>query len=243
MTFDGSVAKTLFPRGHVGQSDPRGMLNHSFFGRDHIKFSKLLPITMAFRGLNPAMTSYQVDRLLRVDRTQVIDGAPCEEYVAGVTRDAEVHLWLDPKQDHAVRRMRDERKDKTADQLDVHYRQEKSVGWVPNSWVWRRLSATGNVLTTDTVEVTAMRFNEPQPVGLFNIEFPAGTEVYDGQSHKDYRVQPDGSLIELDRKARPNPPAEPRRSDPPLRWLVFGVGVVVLALVCVYGLRRQRARS
>jgi hypothetical protein len=239
MTFDGTTAKAWLPKDHNAAGDPKGFIN-ALHWWGTIKRRELEPIATAFRGLSPAMTSYPVDRLLRVDRTLSIDGAPCEESVAGITDQAEVHFWLDPKQGYAVRRVRDERKNKTADQLDVRYRQEEAVGWVPVSWVWRRVSAAGDVLTTDTVEVTAMRLNEPQPAGLFNIEFPVGTVVYDQSSNKEHQVQPDGSLIEVVRTARPEPPAEPGRGDPFIRWLVVGIGVLVLAGVSAYGLRRKR---
>jgi hypothetical protein len=42
-----------------------------------------------------------------------------------------------------------------------------------------------------------MRLNQAQDAGLFDIHFPPGTHVHDQNVQKDYKVQPDGTMHEI----------------------------------------------
>jgi hypothetical protein len=242
--FNGSVAKKYFPSGVSGKGNPVGTIDKDAW-QDAMKSAVLTPITMAFRGLDLAISPYLIGDLKPSGITLPIDGAPCQEHVVNFS-DATKSFWLDPGKDYVVRRMRLQRRGHLVDQCDISYRRHDAWGWVPASWVRNQYSPAGTVLVTTKVEVLEMRLNDPQPAEQFDIQFPAGSQVFDIRNAKNYRVQPDGTMRELSPSGEELPGSVPQPGDPWYRrnkWLLLSLGVVLAALVLPYAMRRKRANA
>jgi hypothetical protein len=236
--FNGSVAATFLPRGPSGSGSPAGTVYNGASDVALLPFT-LAPLGLTLRWLNPALNPYRRRLMRPTGNTLPLDGAPCREY----RLDVPLRLWLDPEKDYVVRRVRT-----GAQQLDVSYRRVSGV-WVPDSWVVSRLSQDGAALVMDKVEVLEVRLNEPQPAELFDLHFPPGCEVHDKRTTpaKNYVVEPDGSLRELPRAEEGELSPPPREPAGPWywrnRWLLAGLGVVVVGLMVEHVARRRRGRK
>jgi hypothetical protein len=245
-SFDGAVAKTLFPRG-LSVDEPLGWVRNSPQA-EWVGELDLLPLTMTFRGLSPAVVWHPISSLRPSASTLTIDGVPCKEFTAKDSGTRADRYWLDPARDYVVRRaqrIKSQRGGQLVQQVDVVYRRHDVCGWVPASWVHRHYTPAGDVGRTMTVEILDLRLNDPQPPDLFDIRFPPGATFSDQRDNKQYRVGPDGSIREEPLTNRGGSPetvallAEPwyRRN----KWLLIGMGGLLAALGIRQAARRMRA--
>jgi hypothetical protein len=244
--FDGTTAKHFFERG-IGFGNRSGSIGQDPQVWTARPFS-LDPITMAFRGLNSDLSWRVIPAMKPSGNTLPIDWAPCQEYVINVTKsDQTFNFWLDPDKDYVVRRISHQSPGRLFAQTNIRYRRDDACGWVPDSWVRNEYSAAGKVSSTTRVDVVAMRLNEPQPAELFDVQFPPGTMVADQRNHKEYRVQPDGSLRELSRVTGQELPVSEGQPEGAwywrYKWLLAGSGVVLAGLAWQYAVRRKRANA
>jgi hypothetical protein len=234
--FNGSLASTFLPRGISGEGEPLGLVETGSLHSD-LKCYELAPILTTFRGLNPAMSSDPVTDMKPSGRTLLIDGSPCQEYVQQRSNGVFVRYWLDPAKNYVVRRLCTPRPNRQTDQMDIRYRPHELCGWVPVSWVWTDYSPTGERQGTSTVDVLKIRLNAVQPAEQFENHFPAGTFVSEVDKHKDYRVRADGSMREV------SPTGEEQENSTVQVWLLVGLGVVYVAVVLKYTLRKRTAKN
>lgn len=244
--FNGAVQKTFFPRGMSGNGNPCGGIERTATP-DGLKHAFLTPITFTFRGLNPAMSTYLLTAMKPTGLRAVINGDSCREYLLA-EKMLTSSFWLDTSRDHVVRRIDHHRKKQLIYQTDVHYQPDpSSLGgqgagvWLPASWVHRKYSSTGAILTTTKIDVLQLRLNDALPAELFDIRWPPGTTVVDARVGKEFTVQPDGSLRELSPTLPP-----PRFEDTWLwraRWKLGFLGVVILGLLFLLLLFRRWERT
>jgi hypothetical protein len=229
--YDGTVGKVYYPRGLVGQGNPTGQISN---GRPpSLQPGVLTPIAMTYRGVHSVLTYHPVTGLRPVGNTLPIEWSPCQEYEYKFPGgNSAIHCWLDTDRDFVIRRW---------GQTDIRYQWHHTIGWVPNSWT---NSETSVGIGLRKVDVLKIRLNEPQPADLFDLQFPVGCDVYDGRDNKDYRVQSDGSMGEVDR--RTGKVLSQREPESVwywrYRWLLGGFGVVCAGAVWQYIVRRKRRR-
>jgi hypothetical protein len=194
---NGETAKDFFPQDVSGEGGPVGTIQNGP-RQEWVKSFVLTPIRMAFRGDNPAISSYILSEIKSAGRTSFLGRLPCQEYAIDYPNGGRITFLLDPEKDYVVRRARNQNnKGHITDQTDVEYRPHDVAGWVPSSWVFNKYSKAGNTLRTTRVEVVELHVNDPQPDELFDILFPPGTRVHDYKNNKLCVVKSDGSMREL----------------------------------------------
>ena len=211
-----------------------------------VKSFVLTPITMAFRGDDPAISPYILSEIQSTGQTSFLGRLPCQEYAIDHPSGGRITFLLDPEKDYVVRRVRNQNdKGHITDQTDVEYRPHEVAGWVPSAWVFNKYSAAGNTLKTTRVEVVELRVNEPQPPELFDIQFPPGTEVHDNKNNKLYIVKSDGSMRELSTRGEELPGSVFQSGTPWYRrhqWLLvsLALALAVVAVGLVWVKRKKR---
>jgi len=239
--FDGATAKrVLHFTGFNGQELPPIGVIQQTAGPAALDSFELTPITLAFRGLTPACAPYSVMEMQPSGNTLPIDGAPCHEYV--IARSADLSFWLDPGQDHVIRRICTYRQGRLMNQVDICYRPDNVCGWAPVSWVRNEyIPLVGTALTTTHVAILDLRLNESQPAEQFDLSFSPGTTFEDQRNKKRYRVQSDGSLLELLPSGEVVPHPEPWYWQD--RWLLLGITVGLVTAGWYYAVLRKKAKA
>ena len=116
---------------------------------------------------------------------------PCVLFTRGSSK-----LWFDRDRNYVL--VRQDYGDRH--RLEIEYQKNEIVGWLPTSWTLKSYSNTppGTPKDFTQIELVDIQFNKTYPDELFQIEFPAGTHLYDttleGLSGKfaSFIVQPDG---------------------------------------------------
>jgi hypothetical protein len=243
--FDGDHKRSFYPTGAGGITGPRGVIA-KVNSHPELRQFLLIPITLTFRGLEPAYAPYTINHLKPIGITLPIEGSPCQEYRALIGDNVAISLWLDSKKANVVRRVTEQRQNLEAHQCDIYYRLDDRWGWLPVTWVYNRYAPGGRLAATNQVTVTAMQINGSYSAGEFELEFPADSRVYDNRKSKQYEVQPDGTMRERVRSKTNERLGETvyqlgdswyRRN----KWYFFTLGALGTCIVAWYLLRRKRA--
>ncbi len=178
-----------------------------------------------------------------------VGGSACDEYVVEKTPNLTTNCWVDPNQDHLIRRVRKQKNNQLSSQLDIRYRQNDEHVWYPASWENNDYTASGSLEKSRTVEVLQIRLNEAQPPDLFSVRYPPGTEVDDLRVEKTYHVQTDGTMREFSLATGEDLPGTAFQPGTPWyeqhKWLLVTVGIVLVAFTTLAFLwwKRWRVRS
>jgi hypothetical protein len=243
--FTGSLAKSFRPRGLSGDREPLGDFESAGTLPEMRSSYTLLPVTMTFRGLNPVACAYPIYDLKYSGNELPIDGRPCREYALKLSADLTLSFWLDTARDYVVRRIRQVKENRLAEQFDIQFQPHQACGWTPASWARSLYGPGGAVLMTTSVEVRQIEINDSLPAAQFDLRFPEGTLVIDRRKATQYRVRADGSMRELSSTGEELPGTVAQPGDPWYRrhqWLLLSAGAALLILLLAYGLRRRRRR-
>jgi len=108
-----------------------------------------------------------------------------------------ITLFLDPRRDYLVRRVREE-SSASVEVTDIAYRQQPEIGWVPERWTWTQTRDGERLVQWSRAEVTDIRCNEPVAPATFRLDPLPGEQVTDTNLNKFYRAGPNGELEEFD---------------------------------------------
>ena len=86
----------------------------------------------------------------------------------------EKSYWLDPARDYLLLREHRTQNGEDRMRVDLSYRSDPRLGWVPTGWTYAFAASDG---ATDTV--TDSIINQPLPASEFQITIPAGAQVDD----------------------------------------------------------------
>jgi hypothetical protein len=236
----GEVGKLYFPRDISGGGGATGII-----WRDAAPSGLVLPVVTPlsthFRGLAPHLTPYLLSDARRTDRTAIIDGRICSEYIISSDKTILISLFIDETNRFVVRRFRKLRQGNPYSQIDVRYRDDR-IGLVPDRWSVTEYVPDGRVRSRSDVAVTNLVLNPDVPRARFGIEYPDGCDVFDQRTNKWYVGQADGSLREKSASGELTdtvvyPPGTPW-------WTRYGVWVLtgggVLLCLLGFALRRRK---
>ncbi len=208
------------------------------------------PLMATFRGTEPEFSGWSVAKMAPMEGTLDIEGQSCREYVTKLLPKRKRTFWMDPAQNYVIRRAQTYQEDKLADQTDIRYErrpQPEDPTLVPVEWEFHEYSPAAKVVHTITVKVTKLEINQPLPAEQFEINFPAGAEIFDRRDSNSYRVQTNGELRQLDVNTGAELPASGEPDGGAWyrnRWLFGGAAVVVVAgFLVIYLQRKQRQNS
>ena len=204
--FDGQEPKIYFPEGLGDRRNPMGeILSQRDWEWMMRRTYGILPLTMTFRGLDPALFPKSVEDMTPGLDTRAIDDAPCQEFILPVKFQNPMSYWFHPDQDYVVRRVRDPQPKSRVEELNIRYKKDDKWGWLPESWTSMISDSNGTVLKKTTVQVVSLQLNGPADPGDFSLQFPVGCIVTDLKKNNTFKVQADGSLSEY--PPRPPPPS------------------------------------
>ena len=170
--FDGVVAKSL----HVSGKSSVGFVHTN---RQHADRHNLhvLPIVGHFRALTDDMTVLAPNKWHVVATDAKYKDATCVMVREGSEEDVRYReLWFESEKDYALVRRRDVFHRRTANELNISYKKDETVGWVPSAWRVERY-ADGRLIDLSLAKVVALKINEPIDDAMFQLDFPPGTKV------------------------------------------------------------------
>jgi hypothetical protein len=241
---NGIVSKTFRPKGILGDEAPSGMIR-SAGDRLDLNEPVLVPVLLCFRGNHGEVCPYPITIAKATGVSLPVNNVPCREY-AVTWGNLVVSLWFDPAADYTLRRLAKRKDNKLIHQLDVQYRRDDKWGWLPVSWVMHDYGSGGNLLRTTKVEVVETRVDAPQPADSFELVFPAGTQVFDARSNKEYRVLSNETMREVSSTGEDRGSSVSQDGDGFLRrhqWLLKSVMLIAVVAVVSYAARKRFARA
>jgi hypothetical protein len=242
--FDSHVSKLLYPHGLGNDGIASGIIGDE---RKCVElFSYMFaPLALCLRGVDPDMTPYSYANFEPSGVFLPIDGSRCQQYVASAGRDR-VTFWLDPTKGYVIRRLSIYKGTRLQEQYDVKYQESPSTGWLPISWTRSLFDDKGVLTILGSAQVLRTKLNESFAETEFNVVFPAGTQVYDQNTKKDYRVEADGTMREASRLGEELPASVSQPGDSWGRrhkWLSITCGAAIFLLLAALVFRRARHRA
>lgn len=190
--FDGVLSKTLSdPRRADGAHRPLGWVTRAQAHNDRSNVY-LSPILRHYRPLSPAFGVIKTERLKIADAKEIVDGLSCVVLEEPQVDTAQVcKYWVAPEQEMSIVRFVRLSAGAVMLQADVTYRREDGA-WVPARWKAIRYGSKDNVLDSCSATLKRIEINAPVNAATFDIEFPEGTEVFDGPAKKRFVMKTDG---------------------------------------------------
>jgi hypothetical protein len=251
--FNGTTMKDVNLAG-LGDADwPQGAIRKGERFRD-AGLAALLPLILVYRPLVPSLKpTDDLRAMTRLNRQKVLDGRPCVELVQRFPTSS-THIWVDSTRDFVLARRLVIDQGKPVEQIDIHYRNDAALGWVPTSWKIVNHHHDGKLFCSINAELATTEFNLDAEPGLFDFEFPPGTLVSDEKKREHYVLRRDGTKRAIVGKELSSPYEKLLDSDSdatqlptkPLasRWalaIVIAVGLTALGILVWRRLRLRRS--
>jgi hypothetical protein len=155
------------------------------------------PITLLYRPLITEVTEFDLRTCTLKDRDAMVDGTLCWVITDVLKAQPALSygLWLDPARDFIPLRYQSWVYGDNSVRLDIDYRQDEELGWMPTSWEMTHLNLDGDLSTTNSCRVTKAAVNLEVPESEFRVAFPAGTFVTDKITGIEYVQDADSNLL------------------------------------------------
>jgi hypothetical protein len=139
VVFDGKVEKCFRKMSPgLGWDTPNGPLSHGRISlvlkSQFLRTSPLTPLLMAFRPMVKEIRMFDLDTFKVTGRKDVLSGVSCIELSTGPEGTPGARFWVDPARDYVIVRVLTVGGPKLMEKTDIRYRQDASIGWVPESW-------------------------------------------------------------------------------------------------------------
>jgi hypothetical protein len=220
--------------GKIGRSGTFSELAHEI----------LLPFAFHCRPLDPQFCPTPLTDFVSAGKAETVSGMPCELYRTKDTGANGWEVWLDPKRDYIVVRLRHLLNGKVAMDTHVFYDQSNGGMWLPSHWKITQYGheAVQSIFRTSTVRIESCLVQKEYPQDLFDIVYPPGSIVDDERDQKLYESTPNGELREWDRyrSARGASAAQGTwwyRN----RWLLIASGLLALCGIAWFMVRRRQS--
>jgi hypothetical protein len=239
-------SRSYYPKGRGKDAQVSGAIKNDLVNTSMDNYY-LIPLSVAFRGLNRNLTPHSVQLFVKSSARQRVDGNECFEYTYLAGKHNRMSYLVDPKLDHNVVRIIYVRQGKIFCQIDIKYGRNPICEWMPESWVEHSYSATGKTERRTEVRVASCKFNETLPEDQFELVFPAGTRVYNSADAKYYMTESGGGLRLLSSSGEELTPTISQQGDSwPPRWMPWLLGcgggvIIIIVLYVLYGRKEGRA--
>lgn len=228
--FDGTLTKHL-------SSSPTipGRMGGTIQDDDPPSIGIPQPMAITYRSLGRLSHYGELVRMKSTGNKETIDGATCLEYVTASGQITGTY-WFDADKGLVLRRHVARGKRGIERQLDVRYRNQGEIGWVPAGWT--DLSRLGGINhRREEAEVLRVDFNETQAAAQFEVTFPPGTQLFDERDHKTYQIALDGSQRLTHVNGVPTPWHVRNR------WISYAaLGTLLLLGAVMFGIRSLRKK-
>lgn len=215
------------------------------------------PVLRNLRGINEKLRAEDLDEYASSGAVLALAGGRGQELLSKRTpTNSERHLWIDPEREYVVLRYTIGPPNRPTRQIDLKYKPDGTVGWVPAEWkIVEASMKDGRICFTTTATVTSYSINEPIDEATFAFSLPLGCRVVDETSTPhDYLIRDDGSTRVMESSdfgktyqeivSTPGPQLSvgSRRLAGPLLAAFVGLGVLLLAAK-VWLFRRTSRRA
>jgi hypothetical protein len=142
------------------------------------KVDNVLPLMMAFRPFVATLRFFDLETFVSTGQTALVGGSTCPE-LRFQKGDFIRRIWVDPSREYLIVRVLDTVMEQIVKKIDIHYRNDRTYGWVPETWENVTLEPAGKLAITIRASVNKCEMNVPFSAKEFEIEFPLGTRVVD----------------------------------------------------------------
>ena len=220
-----------------GETKPTSSVNNS--ARSFPNTPQLYPLTAVYRGMGDRFAAFRLGEFTPGRANVRIRQRPCAEWIRGEESGSHVRLFLDPSRDHVPVRVQMLYGQRVLMQFDMEYRQHPEADWCPTEWRYQLNSTRekGRILHLTHAVVETAVFNEPIESDQFEIPYPPGTIVVDGDTNTDYIVKPTGTYPIADEDRAPTREAmlaKTLKAERAAFWqraLVWGVTFLMAVIV------------
>jgi hypothetical protein len=204
------------------------------------------PVLRTLRGTNRNVRADDLDEYIPTGAILSLRTGRGRELMSkGAPTRSERRLWVEPARGYITLRDTTGPAAQPYWQIDVTYKPDATVGWVPSGWkIVNASMVDGRVKATWTATVTSYSLNEPVDEATFAFTLPPGCRVTDEtQQPAEYIIREDGSKRVISRSeigktyqelvSTPGPESEGswwRRWGGLLLAGFVGVGVILVAL-------------
>jgi hypothetical protein len=190
--FDGSTTKALHKRERADDIlHSQGWIFKQTKHQDAENVF-LSPVIRHFRPVSPTFGVIQIDKLRLVDSDDPVDGIACARLEEKHGNGKVVSYWVALDQEMSIVRCASTVKGIADAQVETSFKRDAALGWIPSRWSVTRLDSGGKTaLDSATTSVTKTEINIRIPPEVFDITFPAGTEVFDRVEEKTYIMKAD----------------------------------------------------
>jgi hypothetical protein len=219
-----------------GKDYPMGSVcaNHRFDRSNHTDFR---PIVYAFRPMDPYFFGVNLSACVVANRaSRVRDVAVVELQCRSGTYVRS--YWLDPNREYVLVKHLSREGDQPLGQIEIEYREDPKLGWVPKGWEYLSMGEKGKVGSQKLAIVSELQVGGTYPTDAFDLQFPSGTLVYNLLDDTKYIIRTDHSKRFLTKAEIRISPVEILRKDAAeiatrTAWMcaVIALGMC-LALLC-----------
>ncbi len=187
-TFDGKLLKMLFTKTGPDKPHPSGSIEKK--SRHYVSdVVYLRPIFMTFRALDSKMLAFDMKQMTLTGRRLQIGNHNCLELQSqDPTAGAVYYQWVDPSRDFVIPRFMETVGGKLSYQIDVQYRRDNEVGWVPFEWNCIVQFKEGRLRHSVRSKVTVIEVNSSIPKEQFDISFPPGAFIRDFENGESFSL-------------------------------------------------------
>jgi hypothetical protein len=184
-TYDGERYKQLRNPSSAQNNYPLAGIKPAQGSESAFQFP-IAALFLTFRGDHPQFYR-DLNKFAVTGRTIPIASRRCVELVrASAGSDRREVFFLDAEREYIVVRKATLRGEQPMWQLDIAYRQDPTVGWVPSSWEYViRVGKVPQPHESGRYTVTKYEINPALDAGEFDIAFPPGTRVLDKSSGQE----------------------------------------------------------
>jgi hypothetical protein len=184
-SFDGESSRNLLRDEDRPDAPGDGLI----FGREKNRDGtcrSLFPLAVHLRPLDPAFRFAN-----RFDWRVVDSRAMLQDTPAVHLRNGPHDVWVDPARDYSVLLWQTAGRDGGVSMsLDLTYRRDPVIGWVPERWAIVQLDRDGSGRIAHSIKgtVTTHEIGLELKQNDFRLEFPAGSRVQDRPTGRRFRV-------------------------------------------------------
>jgi hypothetical protein len=153
----------------------------------------LRPMMLFCQPLSPRYSPFKGPAKRRLsDTTREIQGRWCRAIIEG-----EASYWFDLSGENAVLLYEITQSGRVVFHQEFFYKDDPKYGPIPSRWVTKVFGRDDAVRESSSVTVMSYEINKEFSDDIFDITFPAGTEVMDDTMHLFYRLDDDGRKVEI----------------------------------------------
>ena len=165
---------------------------------DEIVNYHLRAVVLSYRPLLMARSyfSHEEGRIVRhdttlriVNRDAIFNGHLCLILESAPNGPVTNRYWVDTARDGLILKHVQIASGRTTSELEINYENHEQHGWVPSNWHANFLNGRSQV----DAEVVDFTINGPMTANTFEIDYPAGTVVFDQDRGEQRRILTDGT--------------------------------------------------